>query len=1741
MSRRERIEITLHGGRPWGFSIKGGWESNKPLVISKLEIGGKAEGGGLYVGDVVHSINDVLLNGMRDEAIQLVKASQQNLVMEIERGIPPAHPSYPLRHERHDYYITKPSYTYQEAPQRTIENDYDSSRDELVTSQSSLHRFDDDYTTPDVATTQAPYPRSGRNERLEQASTSDVTQGPPVKLRTRKARDRGVPTERPRSWHASKHPDDTTYIHDDRKNMRSPGYPGSPASQPRYHLLSQPQRRSKGWYESGDLKSAIRGDVNGSKDSLISEHSQHSYRSGRLSVSSSRSSGTMSSSRGSLDNLDKPHRPEIGSNRATSKRKSPSKPVAGLVTQQKNVFEKLSHHPPYEDGVRSADPGRSSLARKSPFPENEPTSRYSRGEKGDETLTSPPHPRSGVDELEMENLPEFKYCDAKIVKTNHTRDVPDPPARDISSVQAMKNYHARSHVTQVNIQPQSYIWTATDDQHTHNLPSSEKMRQERVFGVMSVGNSRNVVTTSVTVSPNSEKHDTERSPTYQHLKDTTSYSEIPAPDQKVHQATGEYDRSPEHARSGSNELTDQSDPFKGKHKYGVIWKTPQTHRRTKSSDFSSILQNWSSQNQQPKLSVSKSKDDIVNVDQAEDWNKNAHKEPDVPTNDNLPSILRSLQYSSVGQRQYKELEPKTNENYELLWFSESPRPSVEQGVHNKVESGQGDSRNWPTGYKEVDLDNQDDAFGAPDQAYCNNIKDMSRKVLRVTSFTRKDLIASPSYQSFEDKRKHFLFPAQKQSHPAVIHSRSRSHGNEIDETSPQITSGSVENKPTNETRPRPKSAGVRAKHAPAHRTTPPCPTYYSRKSESLPRNLLPSYTSDESGSPNMVLSPQNRRISIDVKPELTPTNTGKDIEKRKAVFEYISKAKRGGDSNQLGASYVSSTSLFTSHSDETDKHRTRDSVDMSENRKPSSSHRSTPQPYMEHIGSMRKKSNFKETRAKFDRIPRTKSTSSLLEEIDEPRKRSRSSVNIHDQHTNIHDTDDALNVTAPVITSEHSKSVELHKPTTEDEHLPLMEKIKPPPRRHPRHRYSNSSSASSATTISTLSSFSSTSSTSIGKMAALGEEHYPLPHGAVGNAASVHSSDVCNKPSDPTITSKPPDAKVTEIDTKVLNTETTVAENEQKVPDNETKVEPKESGNELKVLETIPKLPKTETELLKDNSKTVPSQKNSTKKSCLAIDTGTYRVVRGKKKKSQNSAKDEKKIRSSLELQINSPVKSPKEDEKEITKVRSSSSNRIITPSHKLPPPPPPPPKQVDEKTEKLIRRFSERRRSQHFPPHPHLPGKPPTNVTEILDEELKENATTDETVTSQTLPVVHSNGISTPPTIDTYNEVTYLLDTDSDSSVTPNDRKTDGYENVHVVGERKDYENVFTIEAPPEDGGKEQAEKSPVKVTPEVSQEPLLPDVTLLPDATPAIDDQHSYLTTKIMNGDKKLAQFLTPSNTKSFMKGILPTNEIADEGMRYRRRKATTQQTNVQIFYSTDSKNSDTLPASSNYYKTSASKAKILNLIKEKIADGEISSEEDQDNVEDINSKKMELVLSIKTKLDELDSMKDLLQVEMRENESLGRQVLKSVQDVCTDREEEKYNSFVHDVDMIINLLLSLSGRMARVENAIQMLHPDTEDQEREQLVEKRRKLSDQHEEAKQLKANIDRRQKAVSETLAGYFNQEQFADYEHYIKMKSALIMEQRELDDKAKLGDEQMHDLMESLPDDLQHKLQSLMNE
>lgn len=81
---------------------------------------------------------------------------------------------------------------------------------------------------------------------------------------------------------------------------------------------------------------------------------------------------------------------------------------------------------------------------------------------------------------------------------------------------------------------------------------------------------------------------------------------------------------------------------------------------------------------------------------------------------------------------------------------------------------------------------------------------------------------------------------------------------------------------------------------------------------------------------------------------------------------------------------------------------------------------------------------------------------------------------------------------------------------------------------------------------------------------------------------------------------------------------------------------------------------------------------------------------------------------------------------------------------------------------------------------------------------------------------------------------------------------------------------------------------------------------------------------------------------------------------------------------------------------------------------------------------------------------------------------------------------------------------------------------------LTEKRKLLIRQHEDAKELKENLDRREQVVYDILSNYLPEDSLADYEHFVKMKSALIIEQRKLEDKIKLGEEQLKCLMDSLP-------------
>ena len=80
---------------------------------------------------------------------------------------------------------------------------------------------------------------------------------------------------------------------------------------------------------------------------------------------------------------------------------------------------------------------------------------------------------------------------------------------------------------------------------------------------------------------------------------------------------------------------------------------------------------------------------------------------------------------------------------------------------------------------------------------------------------------------------------------------------------------------------------------------------------------------------------------------------------------------------------------------------------------------------------------------------------------------------------------------------------------------------------------------------------------------------------------------------------------------------------------------------------------------------------------------------------------------------------------------------------------------------------------------------------------------------------------------------------------------------------------------------------------------------------------------------------------------------------------------------------------------------------------------------------------------------------------------------------------------------------------------------------LKEKRDNISEKLDDAKQLKEGIDHRGNIVSSFLQDYLNEEQYHDYQYFVNRKSQLNMQRQDVEDRIKLGQEQLAALKKSL--------------
>uniref|UniRef100_A0A674I8G1 Shroom family member 3 n=1 Tax=Terrapene triunguis TaxID=2587831 RepID=A0A674I8G1_9SAUR len=287
--------------------------------------------------------------------------------------------------------------------------------------------------------------------------------------------------------------------------------------------------------------------------------------------------------------------------------------------------------------------------------------------------------------------------------------------------------------------------------------------------------------------------------------------------------------------------------------------------------------------------------------------------------------------------------------------------------------------------------------------------------------------------------------------------------------------------------------------------------------------------------------------------------------------------------------------------------------------------------------------------------------------------------------------------------------------------------------------------------------------------------------------------------------------------------------------------------------------------------------------------------------------------------------------------------------------------------------------------------------------------------------------------------------------------------------------------------------------------------------------DIKSEALAKEIVHRDKSLADILDPDSkmktTMDLMEGIFPNGtSLLKEKRKMMQKKASRSGRR-------EKEAAVTSVTCSAYYNMSAPKAELLNKIKDLPKD--VDKEEEQ---LDINEKKAELIASLSHKLEILKEAKESLLADIKLNNALGEEVEVLISELCKPNEFDKYKMFIGDLDKVVNLLLSLSGRLARVENVLSSLGEDVNPEERSSLTEKRKLLAGQHEDARELKENLDRRERVVLDILGNYLSEEQLQEYQHFVKMKSALLIEQRELDDKIKLGQEQLKCLTESLPTD-----------
>ncbi|XP_035194246.1 protein Shroom1 [Oxyura jamaicensis] len=289
------------------------------------------------------------------------------------------------------------------------------------------------------------------------------------------------------------------------------------------------------------------------------------------------------------------------------------------------------------------------------------------------------------------------------------------------------------------------------------------------------------------------------------------------------------------------------------------------------------------------------------------------------------------------------------------------------------------------------------------------------------------------------------------------------------------------------------------------------------------------------------------------------------------------------------------------------------------------------------------------------------------------------------------------------------------------------------------------------------------------------------------------------------------------------------------------------------------------------------------------------------------------------------------------------------------------------------------------------------------------------------------------------------------------------------------------------------------------------------------AEDQRYEELAMEIVAKDRSLVDILMPCPVRKtaldLMEGLFPVDvSMLDKS---HRRKA-----DVQHVQGNDRKSNGDVPEECSEPELNAKQRSDSPTCKGSQAPNR--SGDDTKDLDDITCKKLELISSLRSKLRALGEDRELVLSEASECAARGKELEATVRDVCKPNEFERYLMFIGDLEKVVSLLLCLSSRLARVQNAMRKIDGNTDAEEKQSLNERHKLLSRQREDAKDLKENLDRRGRVVSGILTKYLTEQQLQDYRRFVQEKTSLLIEQKDLEEQIKFFEEQLENLEKSVP-------------